>query len=183
MIIIGIDPGSQRTGWGVISVRSSTSQFASNFDLKCLGFGVIDLTEKPTFQARLAKLHEELNSLIQKFEPQFMSVEKVFLGKNADSAFKLGHARGVVLAHAGAYNLSLSEYATRVVKKALTGSGAAEKEQVQFMVDSILKIKTNQLDASDALAAAICMAREIEVNQKLMAFQPSQLKIKQENNL
>lgn len=115
----------------------------------------------------MARLLAELREIIQQWRPEVMAVEKVFLGKNADSAFKLGHARGVALALAGAHELALAEYATRHVKKMLTGSGAATKEQVQLLVQSILNIRATQLDATDALAVAICHGRESEVNEML----------------
>ncbi len=102
------------------------------------------------------------------------SVEKIFLGRNADSAFKLGHARGVALSLAGQHQLEVGEYATRHVKKMLTGSGAATKEQVQFMIEQLLQTKVKELDATDALALAVCHARKAEVammfaNQKTVA--------------
>jgi crossover junction endodeoxyribonuclease RuvC len=160
-VIIGIDPGSLRTGWGVVSIssRQSTPQ--------CLGFGVIHLSDKLPFAQRMAKILSDLAIILDTHKPQVMAVEKVFLGKNADSAFKLGHARGVALALAGKHKLNLAEYATRHVKKMLTGSGAATKEQVQFVVENILRTKVTELDASDALAVAVCHSREQEIHQLL----------------
>src|SRR5690348_558114 len=122
-VIIGIDPGSLRTGWGVVSISSRHSA------PHCLGFGVIHLSDKLPFEKRMAKILTDLTVILDTHKPDVMAVEKVFLGKNADSAFKLGHARGVALALAGQHKLNLAEYATRHVKKMLTGSGAATKEQ------------------------------------------------------
>lgn len=113
-IIIGIDPGSIRTGWGVVTTAPS-SKTAS--DVKCLGFGVIELPERQPLAVRLGKLHQELEVVVQKFKPTAMSIEKIFMAKNADSAFKLGHARGVAMAIAGLYSLDVAEYATRSAKK------------------------------------------------------------------
>jgi crossover junction endodeoxyribonuclease RuvC len=154
-VIIGIDPGSLRTGWGVIQIQKN--------NLKCLGYGVIDLTHEESFSERLAKLHSELSEIIEKFQPKAMSIEKVFFGKNADSAFKLGHARGVAMSASGLASMPVAEYATRYVKKVLTGNGAAAKEQVQFMVNRLLniEIQVNHLDASDALALAVCHSRQL----------------------
>lgn len=154
-IIIGIDPGSLRTGWGAVVAHGSKIQ--------CLGYGVVDLSAAVTFAERLGRLLGELTQIIQQFQPQAFSVEKVFFGRNADSAFKLGHARGVAIAAAAAHTVPVAEYATRHVKKMLTGSGGASKEQVQFVIQHILRIRADQLDATDALALAICHAREIEV--------------------
>jgi crossover junction endodeoxyribonuclease RuvC len=159
-IILGIDPGSLHTGWGILEIEKS--------NLKCHGFGVLHLPEKLNLSLRLAKLHIELGEIIRKYKPVVLSVEKVFFGKNADSAFKLGQARGVVVALAGLHELELTEYATRHVKKMLTGNGAASKEQVQMIIGQLLKVKhaelaAESLDATDALAVAVCHAREFEV--------------------
>ncbi|OFZ19940.1 MAG: crossover junction endodeoxyribonuclease RuvC [Bdellovibrionales bacterium RBG_16_40_8] len=156
-VIIGIDPGSLRTGWGVIDVR--------NAKYSCLGFGVIELMAEVTFAKRLAKLSKDLSRIIEEYQPKAMSVEKVFLGRNADSAFKLGHARGVAMAQAGVHHIYLAEYATRYVKKILTGSGAATKEQVQFMIRQMLGVVTDKLDATDALALAVCHGSNCEVRE------------------
>ncbi len=164
-IILGIDPGSRFTGWGV--VNSQALQSSSSVTRACLGHGVIVLGEKQPLAERLSLLMHELQLIIEKFKPSEMSVEKVFLGRNADSAFKLGHARGVVLAMAGRNRLHLAEYATRFAKKMLTGSGAATKEQVHFVVTNLLRVQTTKLDATDALALAVCHSREREVAQVL----------------
>ncbi|MCB0351628.1 MAG: crossover junction endodeoxyribonuclease RuvC, partial [Bdellovibrionales bacterium] len=114
-VILGIDPGSIKTGWGIIENHRGK--------LRCAGFGVIYLQEKNGFAGRLGQLGSELQKIIVQYKPAMMSVEKIFLGKNADSAFKLGHARGVALGLAGQNNLAVGEYATRHVKKMLTGTG------------------------------------------------------------
>lgn len=159
-MIIGIDPGSIKTGWGIIeSIRGN---------LKCVGFGVIYLPEKSSLATRLGVLATQLNEVIERFNPTAMSVEKIFLAKNADSAFKLGHARGVALALAGQRQLEMGEYATRHVKKMLTGTGSATKEQVQFMIGQMFRVQVNELDATDALALAVCHARKAEVEAMFM---------------
>jgi crossover junction endodeoxyribonuclease RuvC len=163
-IIIGIDPGSIRTGWGVVTTAPSGK---SGSDVKCLGFGVIELPERQPLAVRLGKLHQELEVLVQKFKPTAMSIEKIFMAKNADSAFKLGHARGVAMAIAGVHGLDVAEYATRSAKKMLTGSGGANKEQVQFLIQHMLGIRTQSLDATDALCLAVAHARELEVSQAM----------------
>jgi len=166
-VIIGIDPGSIRTGWGVVSELPSGS-------LTCLGYGVIELTEKAPLAQRLGELHSGLSQVVGQYNPTWMSIEKVFMAKNADSAFKLGHARGVAMAIAGIQQMAVAEYATRSAKKMLTGSGAANKDQVQFFIQHLLGIKTSQLDATDALALAVTHARQLELT-KLMGRQERDL--------
>ncbi len=162
-IFMGIDPGSRRTGWGVVSIEQSL--------IRPLGFGVIDVDREPLFARRLAQISENLRFVIADYKPQVVVVERVFLGRSADSAFKLGHARGLALAAAGEAALPVAEYATRHVKKVLTGTGAASKEQVQFMIQKLLGIRTDQLDATDALALAVCYAREHEVELSMQNHQ------------
>ena len=156
-VILGIDPGSRLTGWGLVESSSRHS------DLVCLGQGVIEINEKWPLSDRLGVLLEELESLVRIHKPDAFSVEKVFFGKNADSAFKLGQARGVVLAVAGRHKRPVFEYATRSAKKMLTGYGAATKEQVQMIVQSLLRVRETRLDATDALALAVCHARHAEI--------------------
>jgi len=161
-IILGIDPGSRFTGWGVL-------ELLAHGELKCLGQGVFELPERRPLAERLALLDSQLDQIVREYAPHFFSVEKVFLGKNPDSAFKLGHARGVVLAVAGRHRISVCEYATRSAKKMITGSGAASKEQVQFVIENLLRIRESSLDATDALALAVCHARELEVRMRFEA--------------
>lgn len=163
-IIIGIDPGSQRTGWGIIDPHP---QAASPSQMKCIDHGVIEVDARSSVGERLAQISLELEEIMTKYKPTAMSVEKVFLGKNVDSAFKLGQARGVVLALAGYFKIPVYEYATRKIKKIVAGHGDAEKEQVRFMVEQFLGIKVKGLDASDALALAIGHCFHSEVTERL----------------
>ncbi len=160
-IILGIDPGSRLTGWGVIKTSRKSS------DLVCLGQGVVEINDKRPLSERLGVLIDEIESIVAEFKPAMLSVEKVFFGKNADSAFKLGQARGVVLAVAGRHHLPVFEYATRSAKKMLTGNGAATKEHVQMIVQNMLSVRETRLDATDALALAICHASHAEVTERL----------------
>lgn len=164
-IIFGIDPGSLRTGYGVIRLKGDQMEY--------LDHGIIKLPAQGSFASRLAKLNRELTMLYQKFNPHISVIEKVFLGKNADSAFKLGHARGVSMSVAAQFETEVVEYSARYVKKAVTGSGAASKEQVQMLVLNLLRLKTKNetlFDATDALSLAICHARVYEVNKKMKEF-------------
>jgi crossover junction endodeoxyribonuclease RuvC len=167
--ILGIDPGSLRTGWGIIN---SDQLDQVNGRKACVGAGVIDLSDKLSLAERLGLLQQSMEQIIRQHQPHEMSIEKVFLGRNPDSAFKLGHARGVVMALAGIHKMRVAEYATRHVKKMLTGQGGASKEQVQFLVQHMLGIKIVSLDATDALALALCHSRERETLQ-LLARQQS----------
>jgi crossover junction endodeoxyribonuclease RuvC len=160
-VIIGIDPGSLRTGYGVVHVR--------NDQLQHIAHGVIAL-KQVNLAERLSTLQRELAVLFARFQPSVTVIEKVFLGRNPDSAFKLGHARGVAMAAGAQYKTEVVEYAARYVKKAVTGSGASSKEQVQMLVLNLLRIKkpeTQLFDATDALALAICHARVFEVQAKM----------------
>ncbi|MCB0390293.1 MAG: crossover junction endodeoxyribonuclease RuvC [Bdellovibrionales bacterium] len=159
-LIMGIDPGSRVTGWGIIQTCGNENKFVD-----C---GTISLNEK-SLSLRLLTLYNSLLRVIDKYKPQDVVVEKIFLGKNADSAFKLGHARGVCIMSAASKQIDVYEYAARKVKQSLTGSGAATKEQVQLLAMSHLKIKQKiALDASDALSLALCHAVEQKVLAKIL---------------
>ncbi|HRO66755.1 MAG TPA: crossover junction endodeoxyribonuclease RuvC [Pseudobdellovibrionaceae bacterium] len=145
--ILGVDPGSRITGFGVIETDGER--------LIHVRHGVILLEEDASFGARLGQLAISIRELLEKHRPQHVVLEKIFLGKNADSAFKLGHARGVLMSEAALAGAEISEYAARQVKKGVTGSGGASKEDVQAVVQNLLAVPHIQrIDASDALALA-----------------------------
>lgn len=149
--ILGIDPGSNITGFGIIEVDKRAINF---IDCGCLRLKGNTASEK------LGNLLTELEGIIDCYQPTEMAVETIFLHKNANSALKLGQARGVVLALAMIKHLKVFEYAARQVKLAVTGKGSADKIQVQYMVSQMLKIKNPlQADAADALAIALCHAQ------------------------
>ena len=146
-IILGIDPGSRITGYGII--RQTGRQ------LSYLGSGCIR-TVVDDMPGRLKLIYAGVSEIITQFQPDFFAIESVFMAKNADSALKLGQARGAAIVAAVNQNLPVFEYAARQVKQTVVGTGAAEKSQVQHMVRSILKLPANpQADAADALAIAI----------------------------
>lgn len=156
MIILGIDPGSRFMGYAVVSVKSGV--------ITPLDYGVLKFDSDVALSQRLELIGLGVRELFQKFRPNHLSLEKIFLGKNADSAFKLGHARGVVIYEALLAGCDVHEYATRVVKKGITGSGGAEKEHVRVVVRNMLKIgPIKSLDASDALAMACYHAMQLRV--------------------
>lgn len=160
-LILGLDPGSRHTGFGVIDVDGD--------HLTHIAHGVIHLKEIWTMSERLRVLHLELSELFTKYQPPSAVVEKIFFGKSADSAFKLGHARGVCVLAAAQASATVDEYAARYVKKCLTGNGAADKEHVQIAVFNQLRIQPGKLafDASDALSLAICHARVRDTNLRI----------------
>jgi crossover junction endodeoxyribonuclease RuvC len=163
MIVMGIDPGSRWTGFGVLKVELRRDPiWLHSGVIDCTRGG--DLSERSELSQRLGVLLNSLTQLVQVWQPQTMAVEKVFLGKNAESAFVLGQARGVVLAVAGQQGLPVSEYATRSVKKAITGRGTAEKTDVQFMLKALLGRQFSSLDESDAVAVALCHCRQIQID-------------------
>lgn len=154
MIIFGIDPGSRVAGFGIIAVTDAVGRGASPF--KVLSHGVIVLPEEKPLTERLVVLGESLSILLDKYKPDEVAIEKIFLGKNADSAFKLGHARGVAMYECAKRQLPISEYATRLIKKSVAGQGSADKDQVRRVVQMVLGIKDiKYLDASDALAVGL----------------------------
>lgn len=155
LTILGVDPGSRITGFGVIRVH--------NGRIEHINHGVILLDGDHSFPLRMKELGFAFREVMEKYQPHQVVIEKIFLGKNADSAFKLGHARGVIMYEAGRGEASVYEYATRSVKKSVTGNGGSSKEDVQAVLKATLNLKTIQrIDASDALAMACHHAYEIQ---------------------
>lgn len=147
-IILGIDPGSRKTGYGIIEHHGSKLQF--------LGCGTIRV-ETLEFAERLKCIFDSIQSLIERYQPDVFAIEQVFMGNNASSALKLGHARGAAITAAATLGLDVHEYSARQIKQAVVGTGAADKQQVQQMVQVLLTLaKKPQEDAADALACAIC---------------------------
>ncbi|HDL5698868.1 TPA: crossover junction endodeoxyribonuclease RuvC [Mannheimia haemolytica] len=153
-IILGIDPGSRVTGYGVI--RQNGRQ------LEYLGSGAIRTTadDMPT---RLKRIYAGVTEIITQFQPNIFAIEQVFMAKNPDSALKLGQARGTAIVAAVNHDLPVFEYAARLVKQTVTGIGSADKVQVQDMVTRMLNLSAKpQADAADALAIAITHAHSIQ---------------------
>lgn len=146
--VLGIDPGSRLTGFGIIDVAGQRTSY--------VGSGVIRLGggELP---ARLGRIFADLSEIISEYHINEAAVEQVFMHRNADSALKLGQARGAAICAIMQHHLPLAEYAPRSIKQALVGKGGANKDQVSFMVRSLLKLNAApQEDAGDALAVALC---------------------------
>lgn len=149
-IILGIDPGSRVTGYGIINFVQGRSEYVSSGCIRVQGS---NLPEK------LKQIFEGVTEIIERWTPQEFAIEEVFMARNADSALKLGQARGAAIVAAVMQGLPVSEYAARKVKQAVVGNGGAEKTQVQHMVQSLLSLPGKpQSDAADALAIALCHA-------------------------
>lgn len=153
-IILGIDPGSRVTGYGVIRQRGRTLEY--------LGSGAIR-TQAEDMPTRLKRIYAGITEIITQFHPDMFAIEEVFLAKNPSSALKLGQARGTAIVAAVNQDLPVFEYAARLVKQTVVGLGSADKLQVQDMVTRILKLSDKpQADAADALAIAITHAHSIQ---------------------
>jgi crossover junction endodeoxyribonuclease RuvC len=156
MRILGVDPGSRLTGYGVIDVAGSQIHPITHGTLK-----IASTSGKATMplEERLLSIHQGLSAVIQEFRPQILVIEKVFFAKNAVSALKLGQARGAAILTGMIHSLSIVEYSPSEVKQIVVGHGQADKEQVAKMVQLLVgQQKFDTSDASDALALAICHA-------------------------
>lgn len=148
--VLGIDPGSVVTGYGLIESDGARSFHLTHGHIRVKG---------DSFPEKLGHIHAAIGEVIMEWQPQEVAIEQVFLSNNPMSALKLGQARGAAITAAVSRQLSVSEYAPRLVKKVVTGSGSASKEQVQIMVRALLQIiPALQVDAADGLAIAICHA-------------------------
>ena len=151
-IIMGIDPGTIVMGYGLIEVRRQ--------EARLLALGVISLSKYEDHYLRLKRIFERVQGLIDEFHPDELAIEAPFFGKNVQSMLKLGRAQGVAMAAALTRDIPITEYVPMRIKQAITGNGAASKEQVAGMVQRYLKIPQDQmpreLDATDGLAVALC---------------------------
>ena len=164
MVVLGIDPGSAATGYGVIDTGRTK--------LKCVTYGAIRTQHKNDLADKLKIIYASLDDLIREYDPRDVALEDVFFGHNIQSALKLGQARGAAILAAANNDKPVFTYAARAVKQALTGNGGASKEQVQRMIQSLLGFQepVQPLDASDALAIAVCHARRRETHELFSKF-------------
>jgi crossover junction endodeoxyribonuclease RuvC len=149
-IILGLDPGTTVMGYGIVCIRGSA--------IELMQFGVIHLSKYEGHELKLKKIFERVTSLLMEYHPDEVALEAPFFGKNVQSMLKLGRAQGVAMAAALAREIPIVEYAPKKVKQSVTGNGNASKEQVAKMLMTLLKIKElpKLLDATDALAVALC---------------------------
>ena len=150
MLVLGLDPGLRRTGWGLVTVSGNRLQHA--------GHGTIAVSTEGGLAQRLARLHEGICEILERYRPDEAAVEETFVNKNPESTLKLGAARGVVLLAPARQGLPVAEYTPNQVKKAVVGAGHAAKQQVELMVGHLLPGCRATADAADALAVAICHA-------------------------
>ena len=156
MIVLGIDPGSRITGYGVVEKKRK--------GIISITGGEITAKGNETLSIRLKKIHDNLIEIMRVFTPDAVALEDIFYGKNVKSLIKLGHVRGVIILAASHSNIPVFEYTPLEVKKAVVGYGRAEKNQVQKMVKVILNLdKLPPVDTSDALAVAICHTNYLKV--------------------
>ena len=150
MRVLGIDPGSETLGWGVVE--------GSGLKYNLIDFGTVKSNPKDAFSKRLLKISDGIEAVIARFQPDVLSVEEAFYANNVKVALKLGQVRGVVMLTGEKASLEISEFSPRLIKQTVVGYGNAEKHQVQEMVRVLLKMKIlpQPHDAADALAIAIC---------------------------
>ena len=161
-VILGIDPGSRKTGFGLIRVDRNKPHYVSS--------GTIHLPSKESLSVRLKVLFESLTEVIETYQPQVAAIESVFVAKSAGSALKLGQARGAAMVACVMKDLIVYEYAARQIKQSVVGTGAASKQQVQHMVTALLGLSEAPAeDAADGLAAALCHCHTAGLSAALSA--------------
>ena len=157
--ILGIDPGSRLTGFGVVDFDGNKPSYVASGTVKSMDGAFAD---------RLRQIFESVGDIVDEFRPDIVSIESVFMHKNAGSALKLGQARSAAICATFKHGVEIHEYAPRAIKQAVVGSGAATKEQVQHMVVSILRLDGAPAeDAADALAAALCHGNQRRLHDRL----------------
>lgn len=157
--ILGIDPGSRLTGYGIVEDSPQGLRYITSGSIR---------SNAEEFPVRLKQIFDGVTELVEQFHPQQLAIEQVFMHKNADSALKLGHARGAAICAAQVAGLQVFEYAARQVKQAIAGKGSAEKGQVQHMVKILLGLSGSlQIDAGDALGVCLCHAHYQQTRRRM----------------
>lgn len=161
--ILGIDPGSRITGFGIIDICRGKTSHVHSGDIPLSGDALTD---------RLGQIFSRVVNLVEKYQPDEMAIERVFMARNADSALKLGQARGAAICGAVQASVPVSEYSPREIKQAVVGKGSAAKEQVQHMIRVLLNLRTElRADQADALAVALCHCHVRETLGRIPAAQ------------
>ncbi len=157
--ILGIDPGSRFTGFGVLDFEDNRLVYVASGTIK---------SPDGTFPDRLKKIFVSVNDIVEQYQPDVVAIESVFMARNAGSALKLGHARSAALCATFAFDVEVFEYAPREIKQAVVGTGSASKEQIQHMVIAILNLQgVPSPDAADALATALCHGNRNALSSRL----------------
>jgi len=159
MVILGIDPGLTKTGFGLVSITKD--------DPKIIDFGIIQPNQKDNLSKRLYTIYLDMEQLIKTFSPTVLSIEDVFYGRNVKSALLLGQARGIAMLCGAKNNIPVFEYSAKKVKQSVTGNGNADKVQLQYMIKQIFKLQDlpKPLDASDAIGIALCHFNQVKVGE------------------
>ncbi len=159
--ILGIDPGSRFTGFGVLDFQGDRASYVASGTIK---------SSDGAFPDRLKMIFDSVSDVVEQYRPDIVAIESVFMAKNAGSALKLGHARSAAICATFAFDIEVFEYAPREIKQAVVGTGSASKDQVQHMVVSLLQLDgAPASDAADALAAAICHGHQRRLQSRLGA--------------
>ncbi len=162
MRVLGIDPGLENTGWGIIESQGSRLSFVAA--------GVVRTKTSDPMASRLLKIDEGLSEVLKSWQPETAAVEETFVNMNAASSLKLGQARGVALLVPARYGLDVAEYSTNLIKKSVVGTGHAAKDQIGMMIKVLLPgAGTLAADAADALAVAICHAHHAQSGQTILS--------------
>jgi len=157
--ILGIDPGSRLTGFGVLDCASGSTAYVASGAVR---------TRDGAFPERLRLIFHSVKEIVEEYQPDIVAIESVFMHRNAGSALKLGQARSAAICATFGFELEIHEYAPREIKQAIVGTGAASKEQVQHMVRSLLELDGDPApDAADALATALCYAHQRRLHLKV----------------
>lgn len=157
--ILGIDPGSRLTGFGIIDVDITQAAYVASGSVQ---------SSRGSFPERLQLIFQSIGDIVREYQPQLVAIESVFFHRNPGSALKLGQARAAALCATFSADVEVHEYAPREIKQAIVGTGAASKEQVQHMVTSLLALNgVPSPDAADALAAALCCAHRQRMNARM----------------
>lgn len=157
--ILGIDPGSRLTGFGIIDIGARGPRYIASGGVQCAA---------GSFPERLELIYRSIGEIVSEYQPQIVAIESVFMHRSAGSALKLGQARAAALCATFSLAPEVFEYSPREIKQAVVGSGAATKKQVQHMVTTLLSLdKSPSADAADALAAALCHAQQRRIHLRL----------------
>jgi len=161
--ILGIDPGSRITGFGIIDAEGNRVRHVVSGAIR---------TPDAIFPQRLRTIFEQLSAILDEYQPELVAIEQVFVNRNVSSALKLGQARGAAICAVAVRDLPIAEYAPTQIKRTVVGSGGASKEQVQYMVRALLNVaQALQADAADALAVALCHNQHLPMERHLQQRQ------------
>lgn len=166
MVILGVDPGIQITGYAVLEEVNGVAEIKN--------FGIIETQTSMPFEKRLKKIYDRLVEMIKSYQPSVLALEEVFYSRNVKVALKLGHARGATLIAAANFEIPAAEYSPREIKQAITGNGNASKQQVQQMIVRLLHLESipSRFDMSDAMAVAYCHSQRVKT-KNLLTKNPS----------